>query len=194
MSKYVDQMRAVLAELNTKALATGNAITEAHDQLSVANASEKDWELRETLRQAAAAAKDQIAAILGEAVAAANKWAELDGTKIDEADLALLRGDFDLSGDDIQRLVVKHQNNAVMLNAIARYTRKSGSPQWYVPTKEGKIQAYNTMAEGALKVIGSIVQSMGTDSETLAEWGKSGNVSQRIELVLYGIPVDDSGK
>ena len=43
------------------------------------------------------------------------------------------------------------------------------------------------MADGALKVIGSIVQSMGTDAETLAEWGKSGNVSQRIELALYGI-------
>ena len=187
MSKYVDKMRAVLAELNTKALTTGNAIAEAHDQLSEANASEKDWELRETLQQAAAAAKNQIATILDEAVAAANKWAELDGTKIDEADLALLRGDFELSGDDIQRLVVKHQDNAVMLNAIAKYTRKSGSTQWYVPTKEGKIQAYNIMADGALKVIGSIVQSMGTDAETLAEWGKSGNVSQRIELALYGI-------
>lgn len=187
MSKYVDQMRAVLAELNTKALTTGTAIAEAHDQLSVANASEKDWELRETLRQAAAAANDQIAAILGEAIAAANKWAELDGAKIDEADLALLRGDFDLSHDDVQRLVVKHQDNAVMLNAIARYNRKSGSPQWYVPTREGKIQAYNIMADGACKMIGSIVQSMGTDAETLAEWGKSGNVSQRIELALYGI-------
>lgn len=188
MSKYVDQMRAVLAELNTKALTTGNAITEAHDQLSEANASEKDWELREALQQAAATAKNQIATILGEAIAAANKWAELDGTKIDEADLALLRGDFELSGNDIQRLVVKHQDNAVMLNAIAKYTRKSGSPQWYVPTREGKIQAYNIMADGACKMIGSIVQSMGTDAEALAEWGKSGNVSQRIDLALYGIP------
>lgn len=194
MSKHVDKMRAVLASLNTKAMTTGNAIESAHNQLSVANANEKVWDLREQLQQAATSARNQIAVILDEATTAAKKWAELDGRKVDTADLELLRGDFNLEDEALHRLLVKHQANGVMVNAIAKYAKEHRIPLGNIPTVEGKIQAYNTMADGALKVIGSIVQSMGTDAETLAEWGKSGNVSQRIELVLYGIPVDDSGK
>lgn len=188
MSKYVDKMRAVLASLNTKAMTIGNAIEAAHNQLSVANANEKVWDLREQLQQAATRARDQIAVILQEATDAAKKWAELDGRKVDTADLELLRGDFNLDDEALHRLLVKHQANGVMVNAIAKYAKEHRIPLGNIPTVEGKIQAYNTMADGALKVIGSIVQSMGTDAETLAEWGKPGNVSQRIELALYGIP------
>lgn len=188
MSKYVDKMRAVLASLNTKAMTTGNAIEAAHNQLSVANANEKVWDLREQLQQAATSARNQIAVILDEATTAAKKWAELDGRKVDTADLELLRGDFNLDDEALHRLLVKHQTNGVMVNAIAKYAKEHRIPLGNIPTVEGKIQAYNIMADGAGKMIGSIVQSMGTDAEALAEWGKSGNVSQRIDLALYGIP------
>lgn len=187
MSKYVDKMRAVLAALNTKAMATGNAIEAAHNQFSVANANEKVWALHEQLQQAATSARDQIAVILQEATDAAKKWAELDGRKVDTADLELLRGDFNLDDEALYRLLVKHQANGVMVNAIAKYAKEHRIPLGNIPTVEGKIQAYNIMADGAGKMIGSIVQSMGTDAESLTEWGKSGNVSQRIELALYGI-------
>lgn len=188
MSKYVYKMRAVLAALNTKAMTTGNAIEAAHDQLSVANANEKVWALLNQLQQEATSARGQITTILQEATEAAEKWGELDGRKVDAADLELLRGDFSLDDEALHRLLVKHQHNGVMINAIAKYAKEHRIPLGSIPTVEGKIQAYNTMADGALKVIGSIVQSMGVDTGTLAEWGKSSNVSQRIEMALYGIP------
>ena len=152
-------------------------------------AAAEENKLREQLKQAENAAREKITGILQEAVAAAKQWAAPDGTKIDAADLELLRGDFNLSAEDIHGLLVKHQQNGVMVNAIAKYAKEHSITTGYVPNVEDKVSAYEAFANGANNMISNISGNLGysTDSDTLALWGQPGNMSQRLELAIFGI-------
>lgn len=189
MSKYVGKMKDVLVSFNNTALDIRKKVKYAHNQYKEDIAAAEEGRLRAQLNQAADGARDQIADILQQAVASAKAWAAPDGTKIDAADLELLRGDFNLSVEDICGLLVKHQGNGVMVNAIAKYAKEHGITPGYIPNVEDKVSAYEAFANGANNMISNICGSMGysTDSDTLALWGQPGNMSQRLEIAIFGI-------
>lgn len=187
MSKYVGKMKDVLVSFNSTALEIRQKMQYAQEQFKTDIAAEEVDKLRGQLNQAAEAARDQIAAILRQAIAAAKEWAAPDGTKIDTADLELLRGDFNLSADDLHGLLVKHQSNGVMVNAIAKYAKDHEIFPNYIPNVEAKVSAYETFAKGADSTISDISGNLGTNNDALALWGQPGNMSQRLELAIYGI-------
>lgn len=189
MSKYVGKMKDVLVSFNNTALNIRKKMQYAHNQYKTDIAATEENKLREQLNQAAEGARDQITDILRQAVASAKAWAAPDGTKIDTADLELLRGDFNLSTEDIHGLLMKHQDNGVMVNAIAKYAKEHGNTPSYIPNVEDKVSAYGAFANGANNMIANICGSMGysTDSDTLALWGQRGNMSQRLELAIFGL-------
>lgn len=189
MSTYVGKMKDVLVSYNNTALDIHQKMQNAHDQYKADIAAEEENRLREQLKQAAQGARDQIEAILQQAITAAKKWASPDGAKIDTAELELLRGGFNLSTEDLQGLLVKHQSNGVMINAIAKYAKEHGMTPGYIPNVEDKLYAYKAFASGANNMISNISGSIGysTDSDTLALWGQPGNISQRLELAIFGI-------
>lgn len=189
MSKYVGKMKDVLVTLNNTALDIRNKQQVARAQYKDDIAAGEIEKLRAQLKQAEIAAREQIEAILQEAIAAAKKWAAPDGSKINTADLELLRGDFNLSVEDIHGLLVKHQQNGVMVNAIAKYAKEHGIIPDYIPNVEDKVSAYKTFANGAINMISNICGNLGyaTDSDTLVLWGQPGNMSQRLELAIFGI-------
>ena len=59
----------------------------------------------------------------------------------------------------------------------------------YIPNVEDKVSAYEAFANGANNMIANISGTLGysTDSDTLAQWGQPGNMSQRLELAIFGI-------
>ncbi|MBQ3542151.1 MAG: hypothetical protein IJA45_03390 [Oscillospiraceae bacterium] len=189
MSTHVGKMKDVLVSFNTTALDIRKKMQNAHAQYKEDIAAAEENKLREQLKQAEATAREQIAGILQEAVAAAKQWAAPDGAKIDAADLELLRGDFNLSTEDIHGLLVKHQGNGVMVNAIAKYAKEHGITPSYIPNVEDKESAYEAFANGANNMISNIAGNLGysADSDTLALWGQPGNMSQRLELAIFGI-------
>ncbi len=189
MSTYVGKMKDVLVTFNNTALDIRKKMQNAHAQYTADIAAAEENKLRGQLKQAAEGARDQIAAILQQAITSANKWAAPDGAKIDAADLELLRGDFNLSAEDIHGLLVKHQGNGVMVNAIAKYAEDHSITPNYIPNVEDKVSAYEAFANGANNMISNISGNIGysTDSDTLALWGQPGNMSQRLELVIFGI-------
>ena len=189
MSTYVGQMKDVLVSFNNTALDIRKKMQNAHAQYKEDIAAAEENKLRGQLKQAAEGARDQIAAILQQAITAAKKWAAPDGAKIDAADLELLRGDFNLSAEDLHGLLVKHQGNGVMVNAIAKYAKEHGMTPGYIPNVEDKVSAYEAFANGANNMIANISGTLGysTDSDTLARWGQPGNMSQRLELAIFGI-------
>lgn len=186
MSKYVNRMRDVLLSFNRKALQIGADIADSQDRYSEVYAAEEIAKHRFMLNQAAADAKDQMDEIHKEAQAAAQKWAALDGQEVDASDLSLLRGDFVLSAQDIGALVAKNWDNGTMINAIDKYV-KQHHIACYVPNLDDKLQAYKILAQSAHNLIGSIAESAGVPDNQIADWGKSGNVSDRLERALYGI-------
>ena len=118
MSTYVGKMKNVLVAFNDAALGIRQKVQHANEQFKTDVAAEEVNKLRAQLAQAAEEVRDQISAILRQAVTAAKAWAAPDGTKIDAADLELLRGDFNLSAEDIHGLLVKHQGNGVQLHGL----------------------------------------------------------------------------
>lgn len=189
MSKHVGKMKDVLVSFNNTAMDIRKKMQNAQAQYKADIAAAEENKLREQLKQAAESARNQIAAILQQAITAAKKWAAPDGAKIDAADLELLRGDFNLSAEDLHSLLVKHQGNGVMVNAIAKYAKEHSITTGYVPNVEDKVSAYEAFANGANNMISNISGNLGysTDSDTLALWGQPGNMSQRLELAIFGI-------
>lgn len=189
MSKYVGKMKDVLVSFNTTALDIRKKQQAAQEQYKDDIAASEIAKLQGQLKQAEATAREQIAGILQQAVAAAKQWAMPDGTKIDTADLELLRGDFNLSVEDLNALLVKHQGNGVMVNAIAKYAKEYGITPSYIPNVEDKVSAYEAFASGANKMVSDICGNIGLSctNEALTKWGTSDNMSQRLELAIFGI-------
>lgn len=176
MSVYVSKMKDVLMSFNNAALELRNGGAE---------------DLRSQLDQAAADAKEQVASILQEAVTAAKAWAKLDPSEIDKEDLFLLQGDFSPAASDIRDLMVKHQNNGTMVNAITRYVIRAGfgAPVCYIPKLGDKIQAYNHFADAAHSVIEKISKKecFPADSAELQQWGAPEAIGEHLTAVIYGI-------
>lgn len=187
MSKYVNKMRDVLLSFNGKVLEIGANMADSRERYSEDYAFAEIDKLRSQLNQAAENAREQIVSIHEAAQAAAQKWATLDGKEIDIADLSLLKGDFELSTADLTALVTKHWDNGTMINAIDKYAKERHIRSVYVPCLDDKLQAYKILAQSAHNTIGSISGSIGVSEDYIANWGASGNVSDRLERALYGI-------
>ena len=189
MSTYVGKMKDVLVAFNNTALDIRKKKQAVQEQYKDDIAASEIAKLQNQLKQAEATAREQIADIQQQAVAAAKQWAMPDGTKIDTADLELLRGDFNLSVEDLNSLLIKHQGNGVMVNAIAKYAKEHGITPGYIPNVEDKLFAYEAFASGANKMVSDICGNIGLSctNEALTKWGTSGNMSQRLELAIFGI-------
>lgn len=186
MSEYVNKMRDTLVSFNRKALEIGGNMADSRERCSKDYAAEEIANLHLQLNQAAANARDQIDNIHKEAMSAARKWAALDGKEINAADLSLLKGDFKLSVEDINAMVVKYWDNGTMINAIDKCVKRHRVAA-YVPNLNDKLQAYGILVKSAHALISNISEKVGMDEDYFADWGKSGNVSDRLERALYGI-------
>ena len=176
MSTYVGKMRDVLVSFNNTALELRNGGGE---------------DLRAQLDQAAVGAKEQISAILQDAVTAAKAWAKLNPAEIDKDDLFLLRGSFNPAASDLRDLLVKYQNNGTMVNALARYIGRSGlgAVVGYIPNKVDKVKAYTHFADAAHSVIEKISKKecLPADSAELQQWGTPETIGEHLTAVIYGI-------
>lgn len=189
MSKYITRMKDTLLSLNATAQKIHADMDQNNRSYLPEAAAKENTRLQAELNQAVESARERIDSIHADAAAAARAWGKLDGTKIDAADIELLKGDFQFTKAKLEDLLFKHQGNATMVNAIVKYAKEHGIVLDYVPTVEGKLSAYDAMAQSAQDMIGTIVQSIGlpNDSMTIKLWGEPGNISDRLELALYGI-------
>lgn len=182
MSKYVMKMKDVLKSFNSETLRIREKMSGYLPEKELAK-------LQQDLNQAAESARSQIDAIHNEAGSAARKWATADGRNIDEADLNLLKGSFELSSEDLHDLMIKHQGSYVMVSAIAKYANERNVVLEYVPNLADKLMAYTAFCSSAHQMISFIAGNLGMpmDSIVFASWGLPGNISQRMELILYGL-------
>ena len=189
MSKYITRMKDTLLSLNDTAQRIHADMDHANRTYLPEEASKENARLQAELNQAVESAREQIDSIHAEATAAARKRGELSGEKIDAADIELLKGDFQFTKARLEDLLFKHQDNATMVNAITKFAKERGIVLDYVPTVEDKLSAYDAMAQSAQNLIGTIVQSIGlpNDGMIITMWGQPGNISDRLELALYGI-------
>ena len=148
--------------------------------------------LKIELNKAANEARDQIDNIHNQAKAAVRAWADPAGSNVDSSDLELLKGSFKLSAKDIHELLVRHQNSGIMVNAIAEYAAKNGVVPNYTPNVGDKLYIYEQFTKSAHRLVSDIVHfiGIGDNAISLRMWAEPGNISQRAELVLYGLRED----
>lgn len=167
MSTYVGQMKDVIVSFN-------NTVAGGAQQLD----------------QAAENATQQIEEIRQEAETAARAWAKLDPTEIDRDDLRLISRPFFPSVSDIRDLLVKHQHNGTMINALSGYIHRSrlGGSVGYVPKLADKLKAYGEFANRAVETILQIAKAgKPADNAELELWAESETIGEHLTAVIYGI-------
>lgn len=125
------------------------------------------------------AAIDTITDAKDKGIESARRWGALDGSKIDDGDMKLLK--FDLSPEQFEAMVERHKKNGTMCFILAQYAEKHNrqetTPGEYgltgrlnpliIPTVENKINAYTKFAEsaiGAIENMGGYGWGKGVDS------------------------------
>lgn len=182
--QYVNRMKDALASLNATADQIYRKIDYNNANFLPDVAAEANARLQAEMNAAAEKIRDKIDAIRRDAQAAVRKWAEPTGSEIDREDLALLNGSFQLSSKDLHNLLVKHQKNGTMVNAIAKYSKEKKVPVNYIPNVEDKLHYYDLFAKSAHGEVSAIV---GSGPRNISSWGARSGLSPRAELVLYGI-------
>jgi len=165
MNTYVESMRQTLESFYNAAKASYEQARQAEQRYKPDVAAEEVKRLDEQLTEKKAAAINAITDAEARGIEAATHWGELDGSKINNADTALLQ--FDLTAEQLQKLVDRNKSNGTMCFILQQYADKQAlkiaespetNPFYYVkiPNVAEKIEAYKTMARAALTIVANI--------------------------------------
>lgn len=114
------------------------------------------------------AAIDAVVSAKDKGIAEAKRWGMLDGSKINDGDVKLLK--YNLSSEQFESLVERYKNNGTMCFILLQYAEKQNreetTPGEYgmvgrlnpliIPSVENKIRAYEFFAKSALSTIENI--------------------------------------
>lgn len=114
------------------------------------------------------AAIDAVVSAKDKGIAEAKRWGMLDGSKINDGDVKLLK--YNLSSEQFESLVERYKNNGTMCFILQQYAEKQNreetTPGEYgmvgrlnpliIPSVENKIRAYEFFAKSALSTIENI--------------------------------------
>ena len=131
-------------------------------------AAEQVKQLENDTQTRAQLAKDAITEELHEALAEVERWGELDGAKINDNDMKLLK--LDLSPEQFARIVERNKNNGTMSFVLKQWAEKharaekkddeagffTGFLSVPIPSPDEKAAAYNAFANNALTLIENI--------------------------------------
>ena len=181
MNTYVKKMREALGAFYEKAVDHENNVNKANQRY-----------------KADVAAKDKV-------IESAKRWGVLDGDKIKDGDMKLLK--FDLSPEQFEAIVDRNKNNGTMCFILKQYAEKHAKhemkddeiPAWNslasveVPTVDEKIKAYNALAERAIGIIQNIsgygwgrgVNGFGVES-SVKGFGEPNPMNYKLLEVLEG--------
>ena len=174
MNTYLQTMKNALTSYYNTAQACEEKAQEARKIYQQDVASEVVKKLFAQLQESKAAAINAINDARDKAIEAAYRWGTLDGSKINDGDMKLLK--FDLSPEQFETIVQRNRGNGTMCFILDQYAKKhdrdEADPREFrllgrlscvmIPTVEGKVNAYNSFADSA---IASIHNMSGNDWE-----------------------------
>lgn len=158
-------MKNVLNNFFNAAKTYNDKVAQAGERYKPDVAAEEVKKLDAQLETDKRAAIDAITEAKDKGIEAARRWGVLDGDKINDGDMKLLK--FDLSPEQFEAIVDRNRNNGTMCFILKQYAEKHAKhemkddeiPMWNslaaveVPTVDEKIKAYNTFAENAIGII-----------------------------------------
>lgn len=168
MNRYLQEMKNALSGFYNKAKEYERNVEQARQRYQPDIAAEEIKKFDSSLEADKRAAINTITDAKDQGIQAAQRWAALDGSDIDDGDMKLLK--FDLSPDQFAALVDKHRNNGTMCFILKQYAEKHSRQEqkddeflaWDslssvdIPTVEEKIKAYNRFAESAIATVNNM--------------------------------------
>lgn len=175
MNTYIQSMKNALNNFYNAAKTYNDKVAQAGERYKPDVAAEEVKKLDAQLEADKRAAIDAITEAKDKGIEAAKRWGALDGDKINDGDMKLLK--FDLSPEQFEAMVERHKKNGTMCFILAQYAEKHNRQETkpgefgltgrlnplIIPTVEEKINAYTKFAESAISTI---------DNMTGYGWGK----------------------
>lgn len=192
MNTYIQSMKNALTSYYNAAKTYEEKAAQAKQRYQPDVAEEEIKKLDTALEAVKRDAVDAVTDAKDKGIEAAKRWGALDGSKIDDGDMKLLK--FDLSPEQFEAMVERHKKNGTMCFILAQYAEKHNreetAPGEYgvagrlnpliIPTAEEKIKAYTKFAESAISTINNM---------TGYGWGKGvGNPVIESSVKNFGEP------
>ena len=192
MNQYIQTMKNALTSYYNAAKAAEASKEQARQRYQPEVAAQEIRKLESSLEAQKRATISAITEAKDKAVEATYRWGALDGSKIDDGDMKLLK--FDLSPEQFEALVNKHKRNGTMCFILAQYAEKHNRQETkpgefgltgrlntlVIPTVDEKIKAYERFAESAISTINNM---------TGYGWGKGvGNPVIESSVKNFGDP------
>ena len=159
MNKHLKDMKNSVTKFYNAMQKAKADIAKNNDTYLPEIAKEENEKIESDLRALGRAAEAEIDTIGQEALADVERWKALSGKEIDDEDLKLLSGAFNLTNEDIDSLVQKHKDNGTMIRAIGDYA-DAHNIVTMIPTPEAKIKAYSIAAGDAKNMITNIEDAL----------------------------------
>ena len=205
MNTYIQSMKNVLNNFYNAAKTYNDKVAQAGERYKPDVAAEEVKKLDAQLEADKRAAIDAITEAKDKGIEAAKRWGALDGDKINDGDMKLLK--FDLSPEQFEAIVDRNRSNGTMCFILKQYAEKHAKhemkddeiPMWNslaaveVPTVDEKIKAYNTFAKNAIGIIqnmtgygwGRGVDGFGVES-SVKGFGVPNEINHKLLEVLEG--------
>lgn len=141
MNTYLSQMRDALSTYFTTVQALMEQKQKNAETYQAEVAEEQNRGIDAKLSQLYADTWRKLQDAQAAGIAQAEKWGELDGSKITD-DLRLLGGHFELKKTQVESLVKKYRDNGTMTEAIAKYAQDHNMKFLNIPTVAKKTEAW----------------------------------------------------
>lgn len=171
MNTYVKKMREALGAFYEKAVDHETNVNKANQRYKADVAAKEIQRLNDQLETEKRAAINAITEAKDKGIESAKRWGVLDGDKINDGDMKLLK--FDLSPEQFEAIVNRNKSNGTMCFILKQYAEKHKKHEakddeilaWNslaaveVPTVDEKIKAYNAFAASAISLVQIITES-----------------------------------
>lgn len=148
MNTYLAQMRDALSSYYTSAQRLMEQKQKNSETYQAEVAEEQNQGIDAKLSQLYADTWKALQDAQAAGIAQAEKWGELDGTKITD-DLRLLGGHFELKKPQVEALIERYRDNGTMSQAIAKYAKDHNMEYLNVPNVAGKKEAWGRVLDFA---------------------------------------------
>lgn len=188
MIKAIDSMKNIIQRYNAEANTIKKHIAANAEKYAPAVAEVENRRLYNKRTELANAARQAIEAAYSAEESEIDKWAQFRGTDVND-DIKLLSGAFDLDKNDIACLLVAHQRNYTMVQAISKYAKEHNIP-YIAPSADEKRKCLSEFKTSANGYIQRIENECGIDSFYVDQWGSIN--SAEADRAINGLTLENT--
>lgn len=195
--KFIQLMKTALEGFNAVAVAAAAQMEENANRFRLEALEAANAPVRAGVQEAYTAARETINNAHAAALSLVDSWAEITPEKLDAQTVALLSGGLSMTAADFRRLILRFEDNYVMLSAIAAEAEKRDMlfQCGYIPAPEDKRLVYDKYYRSALSMLDTINEHYGISENLIAGFADPSHLTDpRYIAVLNGLAATQPGQ